>query len=111
MMITAKETEQAKVKICDGDLVERAKIHLQHILKRDPTATSKNKVKYTFKVEVINCNRSNAAHELLEIFMKIGHAHLENISDRFLSKIGKLAKMIENIFKPNGTKSIVSHID
>lgn len=99
------------MKICSADLHEDTKVHLHFLLKVDPSATDKNNLKYTFAVEVLNCSRRNAALQLLDIFTEIGDAHLNEIADKFRTKIVKWADRISDIFKPNGSSSVLSKFD
>lgn len=110
-MVTKNEGKEARIKISDSDFKEGTKIHLSHILKKDPSASNKNNVKYTFKIDIVNCTKRNAAYEILDLFSEIGRNHLNNIADKFQSKIAKLLNKVEGILRPNGTQTIVSKID
>eukprot|EP00347_Sterkiella_histriomuscorum_P016089 403354533 len=111
LLITSAKTQFAKMKISSADLHQDTKVHIHFQLKRDPSATDKNNVKYSYKVEVINCSRRNAALQLLEIFMAVGDQHLNDIADKFRTKISKWADKISDIFKPNGSPDVISKFD
>lgn len=71
-ILSTKLSKVARMKITHADLFETTQIHLHHILKKDTSSAKSNEVKYTFKVDIVNCERRNVADELLNIFMAIG---------------------------------------
>jgi hypothetical protein len=111
MLVTTEKTKFARMRFTSADIDPETTIKLTFKLKKDGSATDSNKLRYSFKIDVINCPRRNAALEIINIFMIIGNAHLQDIADKFRTKISKWADKISDIISPNGSPSISSKLD
>jgi len=97
-----------RIKICDADITDGTTINLHHILKNDVDHHKGGQVIYELQVEVLNCTKRNVAGEILDMFTVIADKHLEFITSKFESKLSKITKKIEGVFRPNGGNTILT---
>jgi len=101
----------ARIKITSADISKDTKITIKHILKHSKSADDKTSLTYEWHVTIKNNRQRNVALELLEMFRKLGLAHLKYISYKFESYLDRYAGKISNFIMQTQEKGLFASFD